>query len=456
SVVTVDGGEIGRAQAMQAAAARVEPEVAMNPVLLKPSGERTSQVIVMGRAIAQEDARSYQRRKAGLAEVCRGALDDLRGRFDVVICEGAGSPTEINLRVNDLANMGLARAADLPVIVVGDIDRGGVFATLHGTLALLEPADQALIAAFVINKFRGDRAILDPGLRQLRELTGRPVLGVLPYTPGLGLDGEDSMALERGMGTAGPPLGADGLIVAVVRTPRIANFTDVDPLTCEPGVSVRFTDQAAEVAAADLAVVLGSKATVEDLGFLRSQGIDRALALRARRGQPVLGVCAGYQMLGGVILDEVESGAGRVEGLGLLPVRTRFAADKQLRRRRGSSPAFGDAEAAGYEIRHGRVESDGAPLLVAEDGEPDGCVHGAVLGTSWHGLLESDGFRRALLEWAAQRQGLDFFPGAISYAALRDAQLDVLGDLVSEHLDTAAVAQLIECGAPSGLAAVGR
>jgi adenosylcobyric acid synthase len=435
SVVTLEGAEIGRAQAMQAAAAGVEPEAAMNPVLLKPTGERTSQVIVMGQPVGTEDARSYQQRKPALLKVVLGALEDLRTRYDVVICEGAGSPAEINLREGDFVNMGLARAAELPTVVVGDIDRGGVFAALYGTLALLEPADRALIGGLLINKFRGDPVLLAPGLTQLTQLTGCPVLGVLPWREGLWLDVEDSLALE----SRPAPVGT-GLDVTVVRLPRMSNFTDFDALAAEPGVRVRFTTDATDVARADLAVLPGTKATVTDLACVRAWGVDRALAARARRGDPVLGICGGYQMLGRTIRDDVESCAGVVDGLGLLPVETTFEAEKVLARRAGTCPLLEGAPATGYEIRHGRVTAHGgAPLL--EPGE--GCIDSAVLGTSWHGLLESDELRRALLSWVAERRSLDFVPTKTDFVAVREARLDALGDLIADHVDLEALTQLI-------------
>ena len=455
SAVTAAGAEIGRAQAMQAAAARVEPEAAMNPVLLKPTGERRSQVIVMGSAVGEADAAAYQQRKAALAAVVADALADLRSRFEVVICEGAGSPAEINLRTDDLANMGLARAAELPTLIVGDIDRGGVFATLFGTLALLAPADQALVAGFVINKFRGDPAVLDPGLDQLRALTGRQTLGVLPWRAGLPIDAEDSLALDAPRPAPRPPVGGDWLDVAVVRLPRVSNVTDVDALAAEPGVRVALVDRPTALARADLVVVPGTKTTVADLAWLRSRRLDAALAERARRRAPILGICGGYQMLGATIDDPVESQAGRVDGLGLLPVTTAFAADKVLARRRGTCSMLGGVEATGYEIRHGRVDvTAGQPLVIADDGAPEGCVVGAVLGTSWHGLLESDALRRALLAWVAQRTGRDFVAGDVAFAAVREARLDALGDLVADHLDTAAVDALIAGGAPADLPVV--
>ena len=453
SVVTLGGAEIGRAQAVQAAAAGIEPEAAMNPVLIKPSGERRSQVIVMGQPYADADARSYQQLKLGLRDVVTGALADLRARYDVVICEGAGSPAEINLRDGDIANLGLARAAGLPVLVVGDIDRGGVFASLFGTLALLEPADQALVGGFVINKFRGDPAILAPGLADLRGRTGRPVLGVLPFLEDLWMDVEDSLGLQAPAPEA--TAGADTLDVAVVRLRWMSNFTDLDALGAEPGVRVRFTRSPADIERADLVVVPGTKATVEDLERLRESGLDAALAARGAAGAPILGVCGGYQLLGERIDDAVESRAGSVAGLGLLPVTTVFERDKILRRRAGDCGWLGARCATGYEIRHGRVTCDGGePLLVADDGEPDGCRAGWTLGTSWHGALEDDGLRRALLREVAAARGRRLEPGGESFAAVRERRLDALGDLVEQHIDGDAVLDLIAAGPPAGLPSI--
>jgi adenosylcobyric acid synthase len=446
SVVTLDGGEVGRAQAVQAAAAGLEPETAMNPVLIKPSGERHSQVIVMGQPYADADARSYAALKPQLRPIVAAALADLRSRHDVVICEGAGSPAEINLRADDLTNLGLAREAGLPVLIVADIDRGGVFASLFGTLALLEPADQAHVAAFVINKFRGDDGILAPGLSDLERRTGRPTLGVLPFLEDLWMDVEDSLALEATRPEEPTVAGGQTLEVAVLRLRWISNFTDLDALGTEPGVRVRFTRSVADLERADLVVIPGTKATVEDLERLRARGLDRALAARAAAGGPILGICGGYQMLGEQIEDTVESGRGAVTGLGLLPVRTRFAPSKLLRRRRGFSPLLGTG-ASGYEIRHGRVERHGGEaVLCDEGGEPDGCQSGPVIGTAWHGALEHDAFRRAFLAQVAAARGRRFVPGSATFAAARGGRLDALGSLVADHLDTAALTALIQTG----------
>jgi adenosylcobyric acid synthase len=444
SMVTADGAEIGRAQVMQAAAARVEPEAAMNPVLLKPGGDNSSQVVVLGRAVADVTARSYRPMKAALLEQVLDCLADLRSRFDVVVCEGAGSPTEINLRTDDIANMGLATAADLPVVVVGDIDRGGVFPALYGTVALMPPGDQRLVAGFLVNKFRGDVRLLEPGVAELARLTGRPTLGILPWLGGLELDVEDSLGIPAALTTGGPPLGQDVLRVSVARLPRLSNFTDLDALAAEPGVLVRYATRPEELADADLVVLPGTRSTVADLAWLRGTGLADAVLRAAAAGTPVLGICGGHQMLARTITDEVESGAGTVAGLSLLPAVVRFTREKTLGRPVGE--ALGEA-VHGYEIHHGVVAvDDGAePFL-------DGARSGSVFGTTWHGALENDGFRRVFLEEVARMAGRRFVaaPGT-SFAAVREARLDRLGDLVAEHADTDALWRLIESGPPADL-----
>ncbi len=444
SFVTVDGAEIGRAQAMQARAAGVEPDARMNPVLLKP-GANGCQVVLLGQPIGEVDPAEYAEHAERLLDVALDSLAQLRRDFDVIICEGAGSPAEINLRDTDIANMGLARSAGLPVVLVSDIDRGGAFAALHGTLSLLPPEDQQLIAGFVINKFRGDRLVLEPGLGMLRRLTGRPVLGVLPWVDGLWLDAEDSLNLGWPRPPAGLALGSDVLHVTVIRLPRISNFTDADALAAEPGVLVRLADTPAELADADLVILPGTRATVADLGWLRERGLADAIVARAKAGRPVLGICGGYQMLAASISDDVESGAGQVAGLGLLPASVRFEEAKRLGRPVGA--AYG-ARVTGYEIHHGVVTIEGmtaAPFL-------DGCRSGAAWGTSWHGTLENDEFRRSFLTDVAELAGRDFKVAPDTcFADIRDGALDLMADLVAEHLDTGALARLIEGGPPPGL-----
>ncbi|WP_149180061.1 cobyric acid synthase [Streptomyces sp. TRM49041] len=461
SYVTREGAEIGRAQAMQAQAARVEPTALMNPVLLKPGSDRSSQVVLMGRPVGELSARGYHggRQQALLGTVVE-CLEELRATYDAVICEGAGSPAEINLRRNDIVNMGIARAARFPVVVVGDIDRGGVFAQFFGTTALLAPEDQALVAGYLVNKFRGDVTLLEPGLDMLYDLTGRRTFGVLPYTHGLGIDEEDGMGVPPARATSSargrvslrgtvresvvaPPVGEDVLRVAVCSVPLMSNFTDVDALAAEPGVVVRFVDRPEELADADLVVVPGTRGTVRALAWLRERGLADALARRAAEGRPVLGVCGGFQALGERIEDDVESRAGEVAGLGLLPVRVRFAPEKTLARPVGE--ALGE-RVEGYEIHHGVADVRG--------GEPflDGCRVGAVWGTHWHGSLESDGFRRAFLRQVAEAAGRRFVPAPdTSFGALREEQLDRLGDLIEQHADTDALLKLIESGPPGGL-----
>ena len=456
SVVTADGGEIGRAQAAQAAAAGLAPSVRFNPVLLKPGGERSSQVVVLGKAVGEVTARSYAERKAALLDVVLDTLAALRDEFDVVICEGAGSPAEINLRAHDIANMGLARAAELPVLVVADIDRGGVFAHLYGTLALLDAADQALISGFVINKFRGDRTLLDPGIDRLTELTGRPTLGVLPWHDGIWLDAEDSLSypVDGVVGRPSAPAGAQWLRVGFVRLPRVSNATDAEALACEPGVSVRLITEPSRLADVDLIVLPGTKATVADLEWLRDKGLAEAISAHVRSGRPLLAICGGFQMLGQRIDDRVESGAGEVAGLGLLDLDFDFTPDKTLANPTGE--IFGIA-GSGYEIHHGRVTRRGAAvpgLITLPDGEPEGALAGPVAGTHWHGLLENDEVRRAVLRWAAALAGRDFQPGDVSFAQVRAQQLDVVGDLVERCLDTGLVLELLSKGATAGLPAL--
>jgi adenosylcobyric acid synthase len=429
--------EIGRAQWIQAVAAGVRPEPAMNPVLLKPGSDRRSHVVLMGQPAGELSSGDWTTGRRHLATAAHAAYDDLAERFDVVVAEGAGSPTEINLRDGDYVNLGLARHAGLPVVVVGDIDRGGVFAAMYGTVALLEPADQALLAGFVVNKFRGDEALLTPGLDRLAHLTGRRVYGVLPWHPGLWLDSEDALDLDgRRAGE-----GTRTRRVAVVRFPRISNFTDVDALGLEPDLDVVFAADPRDLGDADLVVLPGTRATISDLAWLRARGLDRAIAAHVRRGGLLLGICGGFQMLGREIADPdgvEDAAAATVQGLGLLDVRTTFAVEKTLALPTGS---FQGVLVSGYEIHHGT-------MTAGPDVEdfPGGARAGRVLGTLWHGTLEGDGLRSLLLAMLGDRE-----PSTIRFAQARESRLELLGDLVEEHLDVDALLQLARVGAPAGL-----
>jgi adenosylcobyric acid synthase len=435
SAVTTEGGEIGRAQAMQARAAGLAPSVRFNPILLKPGSDRTSQLVLRGQVVDTVSAGDYFTHRDWLAAVVVDELRGLRSEFDAVICEGAGSPAEINLRATDLANMGLARAADLPVVVVGDIDRGGLLAHLYGTVAVLEPDDQRLISGFVVNKFRGDAALLAPGLAHLQQLTGRPTYGVIPYTDGLWLDTEDSVSVvaHRVVGDPQPPRGADWLRVAAIRLPRISNSTDVEALACEPGVLVRWVTDPADLVDADVVVVPGSKATVSDLAWLHERGLADGVTAHAATGKPVLGICGGFQMLCKRIDDPVESKAGIVEGLGLLDADIAFAPDKTLR--------HWDSPLHGYEIHHGQLER-----YTEDDWLGVGIRRGHVYGTHWHGLLDNNDFRR---QWLTEIAKPGFaVADHVDVAARRDAQLDLMADLLGAHIDMDAVLALLENGPP--------
>jgi adenosylcobyric acid synthase len=414
SAVTWDGAEIGRAQAFQALASGIEPEAIMNPVLLKPTSDRRSQVIVLGEAVAELDAGDYAAKAASLLPIVLDALEELRDEFDVVLLEGAGGAAEINLLDRDIVNLPLAHAADLPAVVVGDIERGGVFASLYGTHALLPDELRAHIRGFVINNLRGDPALLGDGCDQLAARTGVPVLGVLPHVDGLRVDDEDSLALQRDWATTGASLD-----VAVVGFPRISNVTDLDPLRCEHGVAVRLVHDVDGLGNPDLIVLPGTKSTVADLRWLRDAGLDDAIR---DSSATVLGICGGYQMMGTRIVDEVESGAGTVAGLGWLDVETVFQPDKVVRRR-----------AHGYEIHHGVVNDDS--LLHDE---------GRMLGTTLHGFFDDDELRHAFLGDVCDEP----WTSDVSFAAVREAQADALADLVEGHLDLDAVVRLIEAAAP--------
>ncbi len=436
SAVTVDGGEIGRSQAVQAHACGLAPHSDMNPVLLKPNSDVGAQVIIQGRAVGNMDARTYHDYKAEARRAVLTSHARLAAAYDVIVVEGAGSPAEINLRANDIANMGFAEAVDCPVLLVADIDRGGVFAHIVGTLALLAESERKRTLGFVINRFRGDIALLEPGLRWLEAETRRPVYGVLPYLHGLHLEAEDALATESRCEQA-------ALRVVVPALPRLSNHTDFDPLRLHPQVDVRFVGPGEAPPAADLIILPGSKSVRADLAWLREQGWEPALLRHLRYGGRVLGICGGYQMLGRSVADPdgLEGPAGTTPGLGLLGVDTVLKPEKQLRNVTGSLLPD-EAPVTGYEIHAGITEGPGLerPAVRLEDGRHDGAhsPDGQVLGTYLHGLFESPEACDALLRWV----GLSA-PNRFDYRAQREAGIERLADAVEAHLDmTALLGQL--------------
>jgi adenosylcobyric acid synthase len=428
AAIAIEGGEIGRAQAVQARAARLPPSIHMNPVLLKPESDTGAQVIVQGRRTGTLRARDYPGGRASLLSSVLESFEHLARDSDIVLIEGAGSPAEINLRRGDIANMGFADAADVPVLLAGDIDRGGVIASLVGTHAVLEPAEQARIRGFLINKFRGDARLFDDGLSAITRMTGWPSLGLIPWLPQAAwLPAEDAVDLERKAGAA-----QGALTIAVPMLSRIANFDDLDPLGMEPNVNLIFVRPGEPIPAQTKVVILpGTKSTIGDLAFLRAQGWDIDIKAHVRRGGHVLGLCGGYQLLGRAILDPdgLDGPAGTVEGLGLLDISTVMSADKSTRRVSGIHCATG-AAIDGYEIHLGRTDgADCAKPVLKIEGRADGAASpdGRVQGTYVHGLFTSDGFRRA---WLA---GFDV-ASSIAYEARIEQALDALADHLEQHL----------------------
>ncbi len=441
SMVCRDGSEIGRAQYLQAQAAGVEPSSLHNPVLLKPGSDRRAFVVLRGQPAGELAAGEYATGRAHLAKAAYAAYDELSATHDLVVVEGAGSPAEINLRGGDYVNMGLARYAGLPVLLVGDIDRGGVLASIYGTWALLDDNDRHHLKALCINKFRGDQSVLTPGLTAITERTGLPFVGVLPWLNDVWLDAEDALSIGRWR-PADSTAQDDGarLTVAVVRLPRVSNATDVDALAAEPGVDVRVTTDPDVCREAHLLVLPGSRATVSDLAWLRSTGLADVVAARVRRGRPVLGVCGGFEMLVDRIEDEIESGAGVVDGLGLLRGKVRFGADKVLGRPSGT---WAGHPVDGYEIHHGVVD------LVDAQAIPGGGYDGPLWGTIWHGTLENDDFRRGWLSVVAEQAGSAWRPraGAVGFADRRSTMIDAVADAVEQHLDLDRLLDLARQGA---------
>jgi adenosylcobyric acid synthase len=439
SAVTVDGGEIGRAQAVQARACGLPPHSDFNPVLLKPTTDVGAQVIVHGRALRNLDAVGYHAYKPQAMQAVLTSHRRLAGQYRAIVVEGAGSPAEINLRDGDIANMGFAEAVDCPVILVADIDRGGVFAHLVGTLALLPPSEQARVKGFVINRFRGDITLLQPGLDWLAAHTGKPVLGVLPYLHGLALPAEDALPSHAAKSGA-------RLTVVVPALPRISNATDLDPLRAHPAVDVRFVGPGESPPPADLIVLPGSKAVAADLAWLRAQGWEAAIARHLRYGGRLLGICGGLQMLGTAIHDPhgIEGAPGSHAGLGLLDFETTLRPDKQLREA-GGRLAIADAPVAGYEIHAGTSTGPALarPALRLDHG-PDGALSddGQIIATYLHGLFDRPAAQRALLAWA----GLDDAT-AVDADAQAETAIDRLADAVETHLDTAALRALLDLDA---------
>lgn len=462
SAVTPDGLEIGRAQAVQAEAAGLAPSVLMNPILLKPEGPQRCQVVVLGRPAYRLSASEYHAHKPELWGVVADCLGQLRRQYDLVIIEGAGSPAEINLKDRDIVNMSVARLADAPVLLVGDIDRGGVFAAFVGTLELLEPDERERVRAFVINKFRGDIQLLTPGLDFLRQRTGKPVLGVLPFVPGLRIADEDSLSLESRVGRPRP--GPDRLDVAVVRLPHVSNYDDVGALEHEPDVAVRFVEHARELSGVDLVILPGTKSTVADLGWLRRAGFAEAIERHARGGGLVLGICGGCQMLGQRIDDPdgVESSEPSVPGLGLLELDTVFQRTKTTAqvlavpgRETFLTRGLDATPLAAYEIHMGqvlarpglgtafRLLSRNGVAVEATDGGVDAV--GNVVGTLLHGVLENAGVRASLRTALWERRGSRLTPAATHVASASD-EYDRLEQSVRAHLDLQLLRRLAGVG----------
>lgn len=434
SYVTRDGMEMGRAQVMQAEAAGIEPDVRMNPVLLKPSSDIGSQVIVLGEVRGQMTATEYYEYKNRLMPDIMKAYDELAEENDIIVIEGAGSPAEINLRENDIVNMGMAEAANAPVLLAGDIDRGGVFAQLYGTVKLLEEEEQKRIVGLIVNKFRGDIEILKPGLEMVEEKAGIPVLGVIPYIR-VDIDDEDSLAPRLDAKREVKPLD-----IAVIRIPRMSNFTDFAPLEAHPLMGVRYVQTAAELKNPDIVIIPGTKSTMDDLLWMRQNGIETAIQKLADAGTPVFGVCGGYQMMGKKLFDP-EHIEGRIEemrGMELLPVETVFTKDKTRTRFKAEVKAgeFAGAKLDGYEIHMGVSKVLGEPFLTLENGCDDGCVCGTNFGTYLHGLFDTGELTERLAKYLCLRKDIDYSEAApISHSDYVETQYDILADGVREALD---------------------
>ncbi len=441
SFVTADGKEMGRAQVLQAQAAGKAPDVRMNPILLKPSSDVGSQVIVNGEVRGDYRARDYFKMKRQLIPDIMEAYNSLAAENDIIVIEGAGSPAEINLKADDIVNMGLAKLVDAPVLLVGDIDPGGVFAQLYGTVALLEADERKRIAGTIINKFRGDVSLLQPGLTMLEELTGVPVLGVVPYTRVV-LDDEDSQApsLQKTTGTG-------RIDIAVIRLPHISNFTDFAPLELHPDLGVRYVAREKDLGSPDLVILPGSKNTMGDLIWLRENGLETTIKRLHGAGMPVLGICGGYQMLGERLSDPdgVEHG-GTMNGMGLLPIETVFSPEKIRTQTEATVCAFADAAVQGYQIHMGRTDTGDLPTFCRlTDGTADGAVKDGVFGTYLHGLFDSGALTTALADWLLARKGLQASEVTLeSHQNYQETQIDILADAVRQSLDMDAIYRIME------------
>lgn len=446
SGITPDGKEMGRAQIFQAEAAGIAPDVRMNPILLKPTSDRKAQIVLMGEVTSNMDAVSYHDYKPRLREQILSVYRSLASEYDVLVLEGAGSPAEINLRDRDIVNMGMAEMAQCPVILVADIDRGGVFAAIYGTLALLRDDERARVKGVIINKFRGDVTLLHSGITQIEALTGVPVLGVVPWLE-VDLEDEDGVALQKGKYRSAGERDVD---IAVVQLPHISNFTDFNALAAQPDVRVRYVRHAQELAGADLIILPGSKNTLGDLLWLQDSGLAHGILQAQHQRVPVLGICGGYQMLGDTLIDDVESGLGTLPGLGLLNTVTRFAPQKTTTRVTatlnaalpGWLAAVSGMALQGYEIHMGETALAGnaQPLMqLCKNGQhqADGAVSadGLAFGTYLHGLFDSDTFTRALVNGLRERKGLPARDNDFQYAEYKTQQFDILAAAMRQHID---------------------
>lgn len=442
SYITRDCLEMGRAQVMQAEAAGIEPDVRMNPILLKPCSDTGSQVIVCGKVKGQMPAKEYFRMKKQLIPDIMRAYDSLAEEYDIIVIEGAGSPAEINLKADDIVNMGLAMMVDAPVLLVGDIDRGGVFAQLYGTTALLEPEEYNRVRGLIINKFRGDPTILTPGLDMLTQKTGVPVVGVVPYVT-VDIDDEDSLAPRLTNSQSEKPID-----LAVIRFPRISNFTDFAPLESHPMIGVRYVSSADSLGHPDMVILPGTKSTTEDLLWMRQNGLEAAVRKLAAADTPVLGICGGYQMLGNTLRDPdlIEGSYPILQGMQLLPTETVFNEQKTRTRVCGTvtAPNWTGAKLDAYEIHMGQTTVAGTPFAQLDNGTTDGCVSGRIAGTYLHGLFDSGELTERLVSELCEQKGLA--PEQIQLRSRRDyaeEQYDRLADAVRNSLDMNAVYRIL-------------